>query len=417
MEPNAGTPELVAYMRRQIANHGPVTFKWFMQQALYHPEYGYYGGGRARIGRRGDFYTSVSVGKIFGELMAKQFEEIWLRMNSPVSFAIVEEGAHDGQFAQDVLGMDQAVFARAVRARQILDRRAEPALATGAAGHAERLAAQQGALEPEPGRPSRRVRSAGCIFPTNCSMRSRCIWSPRPAAPWQENFVDLDQQGFRFVYGPPSNSQLRAHLDKLPLPVAHGDSGFPTRTEVNLAALRWIEDWSKVLGQGYILLADYGYPRDVYYSPERTEGTLTAYQEHRRSFDPLRGRRAMRPDGARRFHHAGGARRSQRDAAAGLLRPASFPRGAGRGGAAGNRSDRWSELTPEVLHYIRSFKTLMHPSTMGMAFKFIGFEKNIPAQTKPLTGFSRCGDGRTALGLGSLHKVAQEHLDDPYAAF
>ena len=90
-------------MRRQIGNHGPVTFKWFMQQALYHPEHGYYGGGRARIGRRGDFYTSVSVGKIFGELMAKQFEEMWLRMNSPLTFTIVEEGAHNGQFAQDVI--------------------------------------------------------------------------------------------------------------------------------------------------------------------------------------------------------------------------------------------------------------------------------------------------------------------------
>ena len=63
MEPNAGIPELVEYIRQQISLHGPVTFKWFMQQALYHPEHGYYGSGRARIGRRGDYYTNVSVGK------------------------------------------------------------------------------------------------------------------------------------------------------------------------------------------------------------------------------------------------------------------------------------------------------------------------------------------------------------------
>ena len=49
MEPNPGNPKLLAYMREQISNHGPVTFKWFMQQALYHPEYGYYGGGRSLI--------------------------------------------------------------------------------------------------------------------------------------------------------------------------------------------------------------------------------------------------------------------------------------------------------------------------------------------------------------------------------
>ena len=75
------------------------------------------------------------------------------------------------------------------------------------------------------------------------------------------------------------------------------------------------------------------------------------------------------------------------------------------------------ELTPDVLHYIRSFKTLMHPSTMGMAFKFIAFSKSVSTVEGPLTGFSRCGDGRGALGLGTLHKAAQEHLDDPYAAF
>ncbi len=40
MEPSLGNPDLLAYMRRQIATHGPVTFKWFMQQALYHPSTG-----------------------------------------------------------------------------------------------------------------------------------------------------------------------------------------------------------------------------------------------------------------------------------------------------------------------------------------------------------------------------------------
>ena len=82
---------------------------------------------------------------------------------------------------------------------------------------------------------------------------------------WEENFVDVTRQGFRFVYGPPSNSQLRAQLEKLPLPGQSGAAA-PYRTEVNLAALRWIEDLSKVIGQGYVLLADYGYPRDIYYS-------------------------------------------------------------------------------------------------------------------------------------------------------
>ena len=72
------------------------------------------------------------------------------------------------------------------------------------------------------------------------------------------------------------------------------------------------------------------------------------------------------------------------------------------------------EMTPELLHFIRSFKTLMHPSTMGMAFKFACFEKNVPAGDQPLLGFRRCGDGRAALGLETVTAAASAPYD-PYA--
>ena len=77
-----------------------------------------------------------------------------------------------------------------------------------------------------------------------------------------------------------------------------------------------------------------------------------------------------------------------------------------------------SELTPALLQYIRSFKTLMHPSTMGMAFKFICFSKNVPYDgEEPLVGFRRCGDGRATLGLSAPPGVVRGDPDDPYAAF
>ena len=70
------------------------------------------------------------------------------------------------------------------------------------------------------------------------------------------------------------------------------------------------------------------------------------------------------------------------------------------------------EMTPDLLHFIRSFKTLMHPSTMGMAFKFICFEKNVPPAEKPLLGFSRCQDPHKALGI----EPPKAEDFDPYAA-
>src|SRR5256886_8272882 len=94
---------LVEMIREQIRSRGPQSFAWFMEQALYHPEHGYYSSDQAEIGRRGDYFTNVSVGPLFGELLAAQFAEIWERLGRTENFLIVEQGAHHGQFACDVL--------------------------------------------------------------------------------------------------------------------------------------------------------------------------------------------------------------------------------------------------------------------------------------------------------------------------
>src|SRR6266487_1877163 len=99
----ASNPALIDIIRTEIRKRGPVSFAWFMEQALYHPVHGYYSSGRAAIGRRGDYFTSVSVGPLFGQLLAAQFAEIWERLGKIDNFVIVEQGAHDGQFACDVL--------------------------------------------------------------------------------------------------------------------------------------------------------------------------------------------------------------------------------------------------------------------------------------------------------------------------
>ena len=98
-----GNQELAELIRNEIRQRGPMPFARFMELALYHPEHGYYSGGRAAIGRRGDYITNVSVGPLFGQLLTAQFIEIHERLGSSENFTIVEQGAHDGQFAYDVL--------------------------------------------------------------------------------------------------------------------------------------------------------------------------------------------------------------------------------------------------------------------------------------------------------------------------
>lgn len=413
MKSTPGSPELLAYIRQQIDNHGPVTFKWFMQQALYHPQFGYYGGGRARIGRRGDFYTSVSVGRIFGELMARQFEEMWERMGRPAAFTLVEQGAHHGQFAHDVLTSLRRFAPELSAEVRYWIVEPNPAL----------QAQQQAMLSVWPRNkvrwtPTLDTLEAGSLCGVHFSNELldafpvHLVTSTGGGA-WQEKFVDVAKQGFRYVYGPPSNTSLRNHLAKLPPPAC--PEGISYTTEINLAAPRWVEDLSKVLGQGYILLADYGYPRGVYYSPERTEGTLTAYSDHRRSDDPL-----VNVGLADLTAHVDFTSLAERAEASGLQLAGYCDQHhflVALGEEQLLEMERsLGDLSPDALHTIRSFKTLMHPSTMGMAFKFIGFSKSV-RDHRPLTGFSRCSDPRRALGLGSVPSSVQEQLKDPYTTF
>ena len=60
----------------------------------------YYSSQRNPIGTDGDFYTSPDLDPIFGQLLAKQFEQWALEFDS---FTVVELGAGKGLLARDIL--------------------------------------------------------------------------------------------------------------------------------------------------------------------------------------------------------------------------------------------------------------------------------------------------------------------------
>src|SRR5687767_11876897 len=90
----------------RIRTGGPISFAEFMELSLYHPELGYYARSAQKTGRAGDFFTSVDVGPIFGELLATQFGEMW-RIQSGGAFDLVEAAAGNGRLARDVLDAAQ----------------------------------------------------------------------------------------------------------------------------------------------------------------------------------------------------------------------------------------------------------------------------------------------------------------------
>jgi len=269
---------LETIIRDEIRTRGPMRFDRYMELALYHPEHGYYAKPR-KIGREGDFFTSVSVGPLFGRLLARQARQMADLLDEPV-FWIVEQGAHDGRLAHDFLEEARHMPAFFARLRYLI---IEP---SGAAMqmHRKTLAEFEDKVEwcsaldrtPEE-RPSGLFLSNELVdaFPVRLVQRG--------PEEWRESHVMVDGDGpLIWCSTEILNDELREAVRELALPE------LPSyRTEINLAARRWMQDIAGFMRRGYIVTIDYGYPASVFYASFRSEGTLTCYREHRRGENVL----------------------------------------------------------------------------------------------------------------------------------
>ena len=87
----------------EIEAAGKISFRRFMELALYHPARGYYTRGRRPIGRDADYVTSPEISPLFGYALARQLAECWRALGQPASFGITEYGAGSGRLASDIL--------------------------------------------------------------------------------------------------------------------------------------------------------------------------------------------------------------------------------------------------------------------------------------------------------------------------
>src|ERR1051326_2344683 len=74
--PQSLIPDPDAPVARLVRERGPMTVAAVMDLALYDPAHGYYARAARRSGRAGDFFSSVDVGPLFGELLEIQIAEM-----------------------------------------------------------------------------------------------------------------------------------------------------------------------------------------------------------------------------------------------------------------------------------------------------------------------------------------------------
>ena len=371
------------FIGAEIAQNGPVTFAWFMEQALYHPEHGYYSSGRAKIGRGGDYFTSVSVGPLFGRLMAAQFAEIWDALGRPTDFTIVEQGAHGGEFAHDVLAAAQertpeffeALQYQIVEPFSVLEARQRQALAD----YNTKLSWRHSLADQEP--------FAGIHF-SNELLDAMPVHIVRwTGTEWMERRVAVSGQSFAFVDAPITSSALVERLGQVPAPLPAGYD-----TEVNLAAREWVSTLASKLTRGFIIAVDYGFPRDVFYAPHRTSGTLQCYANHRVVASPL-----TLPGRSDITAHVDWTSVAKSGECAGLAITGFTDQHHFITGLLTGRIGSEFEGAADAQSR-RALQTLMHPTLLGMTFQFLVLSNGVTSGAQ-LAGLRFAREARAALGL------------------
>ena len=348
----------------EIANHGVISFSRFMELALYCPVCGFYEKEKDNLGRRGDFFTSVSVGSVFGELLALRFAG-WLAGldGADSGVKIVEAGAHNGLLAKDIL-----TWLRRNRAELF-----------------ERIV--YGIVEPSPRRRSWQQETLagfdgrvcwgshlrdlagggglnGIIFSNELldAMPVRRIGWAKAREQWFEWGVTLREE--RFVWakipapepafeGPAAPDELRRRLPD------------DFTTEICPAAENWWRDAAGLLQRGKLLTMDYGLSAEEFFLPERKEGTLRAYHRHRPAADVLANAGEQDLTAHVNFSTIIAAGESAGLKTEMFQTQAQFLTGILEQASREKNFDEWSAGRA------RQFQTLTHPEHLGRAFRVL----------------------------------------------
>lgn len=260
----------------KIKSEGLINFEIFMEMALYYPGLGYYTRDSLEIGKGGDFYTSSHLHSIFGAMLGKQIEEMWIVMNKPPLFHIVEMGTGVGYLAKDMLeylkkrskdGLFQCLEYIIVELNPSLKAKQQELLSEFS--NKVKWLSDINELKP----------ITGC-FLSNELLDAFPVRVIEMELELKEIYVSSDGNSL-FEIKMPCSSEVREYLDEFVVKLPEG-----YRTEINLRAKDWLKNVSNKLLEGFVLTIDYGYTAQDYYSEDRNRGTLLCYYKHQINENP-----------------------------------------------------------------------------------------------------------------------------------
>jgi len=261
-------------LRQRVKRDGPITFRDWMDVALYDQREGYYcRTDIQRWGRAGDYRTSPERSPLFAATFARYFASLYEALNRPARWTIAECGAGAGSFAEGVLNTLCRQFPEVFAALKYI---VVEVSATSSADAQSRLARFAERTE------FRRLDDVsalddGVIFSNELLDAFPVHRVTTRGGKLCELYVALDQAGqFVWTVGPLTNSRLAEYFEFVGVQLDEGQT-----TEVNLASEDWLKIVASKLRAGYVVTVDYGAEAgELFGAPERRQGTLRAFRHH-----------------------------------------------------------------------------------------------------------------------------------------
>src|SRR6478735_9213959 len=256
-------------IKNKILEQGPISFHDFMEMALYYPGLGYYTSSPDKIGKHGDYYTSPYLTNVFGNVIAKQLEEMWL-LTGKKDFTIVEYGAGLGSLCNDILDQlkQNKEFFKNLKYCIIEKSGAMRQKEKMIIGHdlINEKIAWYDSIEEIPS-------FTGCVLANEVLDNFSVHKVMMKENELKEIFVDYNN-GFIEVLKP-AHDDLKEYFTSLAIKLPNDFCA-----EVNLEAVEWIKRISSLLEKGFVLTIDYGYPSSELYQSYHRLGTIVCYNKH-----------------------------------------------------------------------------------------------------------------------------------------
>lgn len=346
-----------------------IPFSEFMQQALYAPGLGYYSAGSRKLGAGGDFVTAPEVSGLFGQTLAQSVQQAWTSTKKH----ILELGAGSGRLMCDLLKQlenDQQL----PETYYILEvsgelRQRQKNLLQQELPH---LLAKVVWLEALPN------QFEGIIIGNEVVDAIPFELLMKTEHGLAQGWVKQNEQGFglEFEVTDLSRGWYKKHSQTVDSwPQGYLAETYDLRND-------WLRALVDCLGQGCILLIDYGFEEEELYSPYRPQGSLQCYYRQKKHSLPLVLLGLQDLTCSVNFTQLAKAAVEHDANILGFTSQAMFLTQSGieRCMAQAQDSD-----TMRSLSVAQQLQTLLMPNEMGQTIKVLGLSKNY---SETLSGFS-----------------------------